>query len=255
MQPVSKALQSLTSWFPVPTMLLYGLSSSMKSGLCQAGIEKRSSRRCCTRQLRASHEGSRPALQNPSACFLNGDSTAFNIELNLSETSRIGRAFSCGVEVLDRYLQKQAGQDASKHVAALFVITPDAESPKTKGHANSIYGMISFLFRRSRTALFTPSRVCSVQNEIPKAISIVRIEPFGCPPMARLDPEGDPGLAHRWAATLHPPVSPTADIISAPKAGKQALNPCDHPCNVRGTEELESRSQKSGSSQRGFYRY
>ncbi len=34
--------------------------------------------------------------------------------------------FSCGVEALDRYLQKQAGQDASKHVAAVFVITPDA---------------------------------------------------------------------------------------------------------------------------------
>ena len=34
-------------------------------------------------------------------------------------------AFSCGVEVLDRYLQKQAGQDVSKHIAAAFVITPD----------------------------------------------------------------------------------------------------------------------------------
>src|ERR1035437_7345464 len=34
-------------------------------------------------------------------------------------------AFSCGVEVLDRYLQKQAGQDISKRVAAAFVITPD----------------------------------------------------------------------------------------------------------------------------------
>jgi ribosomal protein S18 acetylase RimI-like enzyme len=36
--------------------------------------------------------------------------------------------FSCGVEALDRYLQKQAGQDASKHVAAVFVITPDGEN-------------------------------------------------------------------------------------------------------------------------------
>jgi len=27
------SLRSLTSWFPVPTMLLYGLSSNMKSGL------------------------------------------------------------------------------------------------------------------------------------------------------------------------------------------------------------------------------
>ena len=37
-------------------------------------------------------------------------------------------AFSCGVEALDRYLQKHAGQDASKHVAAVFVITPDGEN-------------------------------------------------------------------------------------------------------------------------------
>jgi GNAT superfamily N-acetyltransferase len=34
-------------------------------------------------------------------------------------------AFSCGVESLDRYLQRQAGQDSSKLVAAVFVITPD----------------------------------------------------------------------------------------------------------------------------------
>ena len=34
-------------------------------------------------------------------------------------------AFSCGVEALDRYLQKRAGQDVCKHVAAAFVITPD----------------------------------------------------------------------------------------------------------------------------------
>jgi hypothetical protein len=37
-------------------------------------------------------------------------------------------AFSCGVEALDRYLQKQAGQDVSKHVAAAFIITPDGET-------------------------------------------------------------------------------------------------------------------------------
>ena len=36
--------------------------------------------------------------------------------------------FSCGVPALDRYLQKQAGQDVSKHVAAVFVITPDGET-------------------------------------------------------------------------------------------------------------------------------
>ena len=34
-------------------------------------------------------------------------------------------AFSCGVEALDRYLQKQASQDVSRRVAAAFVITPD----------------------------------------------------------------------------------------------------------------------------------
>lgn len=34
-------------------------------------------------------------------------------------------AFSCGVEALDRYLRKQAGQDVSKRAAAIFVITPD----------------------------------------------------------------------------------------------------------------------------------
>jgi GNAT superfamily N-acetyltransferase len=33
--------------------------------------------------------------------------------------------FSCGVEALDRYLQRQAGQDMAKKVAAAFVITPD----------------------------------------------------------------------------------------------------------------------------------
>lgn len=37
-------------------------------------------------------------------------------------------AFSCGVESLDRYLQRQASQDVSKNVAAAFVITPDGKS-------------------------------------------------------------------------------------------------------------------------------
>jgi len=36
--------------------------------------------------------------------------------------------FSCGVEALDRYLQRQAGQDVSKRVAAAFVISPDGET-------------------------------------------------------------------------------------------------------------------------------
>ncbi len=34
-------------------------------------------------------------------------------------------AFSCGVEILDGYLQRQAGQDVKKRVAAVFVLTPD----------------------------------------------------------------------------------------------------------------------------------
>lgn len=33
--------------------------------------------------------------------------------------------FSCGVESLDLYLQKQAGQDFKKHAAVSFVLTPD----------------------------------------------------------------------------------------------------------------------------------
>ena len=34
-------------------------------------------------------------------------------------------AFSCGVEILNAYLHKQAGQDLKKRVAVPFVITPD----------------------------------------------------------------------------------------------------------------------------------
>jgi predicted GNAT family N-acyltransferase len=37
-------------------------------------------------------------------------------------------AFSCGVEPLDRYLQRQASQDVAKRVAAVFVITPDGQT-------------------------------------------------------------------------------------------------------------------------------
>ena len=37
-------------------------------------------------------------------------------------------AFSCGVEALDRYLQKQAGQDLNKRVAAVFILTPDGKT-------------------------------------------------------------------------------------------------------------------------------
>jgi GNAT superfamily N-acetyltransferase len=37
-------------------------------------------------------------------------------------------AFSCGVEALDVYLHKQAGQDLKKRAAVPFVITPDGET-------------------------------------------------------------------------------------------------------------------------------
>ena len=37
-------------------------------------------------------------------------------------------AFSCGVEGLDNYLRKQAGQDVRKRVAVAFVLTPDGKT-------------------------------------------------------------------------------------------------------------------------------
>ena len=37
-------------------------------------------------------------------------------------------AFSCGVEALDAYLHKQAGQDLKKRAAVPFVITPDGRT-------------------------------------------------------------------------------------------------------------------------------
>lgn len=36
--------------------------------------------------------------------------------------------FSCGIEVLDRYLRTQAVQDVEKRVAAAFVLTPDGKT-------------------------------------------------------------------------------------------------------------------------------
>ena len=36
--------------------------------------------------------------------------------------------FSCRVEALDRYLQRQASQDVNKRVAAAFVLTPDGKT-------------------------------------------------------------------------------------------------------------------------------
>ena len=37
-------------------------------------------------------------------------------------------AFFCGIEALDAYLHKQAGQDFKKHAAIPFVITPDGKT-------------------------------------------------------------------------------------------------------------------------------
>jgi predicted GNAT family N-acyltransferase len=37
-------------------------------------------------------------------------------------------AFSCGVAALDRYLHRQATQDVKKHVAVVFVLTPDGKT-------------------------------------------------------------------------------------------------------------------------------
>ena len=37
-------------------------------------------------------------------------------------------AFSCGVDLLDVYLRKQAGQDFKKHAAVPFVLTPDGST-------------------------------------------------------------------------------------------------------------------------------
>jgi hypothetical protein len=39
-----------------------------------------------------------------------------------------GAAFSCGVEALDAYLHRQAGQDLKKRAAVPFVVTPDGKT-------------------------------------------------------------------------------------------------------------------------------
>lgn len=53
----------------------------------------------------------------------NYDETRYRIESLSVKHDRA--AFSCGVEALDRYLQERAGQDVSRRVAAVFVISPD----------------------------------------------------------------------------------------------------------------------------------
>lgn len=50
----------------------------------------------------------------------------FRIEALAEHHDRM--SFSCGVEPLDRYLQRQAGQDLRKKVAAVFVLTPDSKT-------------------------------------------------------------------------------------------------------------------------------
>ena len=47
----------------------------------------------------------------------------FKIEALADHHDRV--SFTCGVEPLDRYLQKQAARDLRKKVAAVFVLTPD----------------------------------------------------------------------------------------------------------------------------------
>lgn len=37
-------------------------------------------------------------------------------------------SFSCGIDVLDNYLKRQASQDVAKHVAVCFVLTPDGRT-------------------------------------------------------------------------------------------------------------------------------
>ena len=48
---------------------------------------------------------------------------AFQVQSLRPHHDRAG--FSCGVEPLDNYLKKQAGQDVKKRVAAVFVLTAD----------------------------------------------------------------------------------------------------------------------------------
>ncbi len=42
-------------------------------------------------------------------------------------------AFSCGVEALDRYLRQQAGQDARRRIAAVFVVVDTASDREIAG--------------------------------------------------------------------------------------------------------------------------
>jgi GNAT superfamily N-acetyltransferase len=59
---------------------------------------------------------------------VNQDRAKFQYRIEPLADKHQREAFSCGVEALDRYLQRQAGQDVAKRVAAAFVITPDGET-------------------------------------------------------------------------------------------------------------------------------
>jgi len=50
----------------------------------------------------------------------------FSIEALAEPHDRM--SFTCWIAPLDRYLQKQAGQDLRKKVAAVFVLTPDSKT-------------------------------------------------------------------------------------------------------------------------------
>ena len=43
-------------------------------------------------------------------------------------------AFSCGIDVLDHYIQRQASQDAKRRVARIFVIRPEHSKEKILGY-------------------------------------------------------------------------------------------------------------------------
>lgn len=53
-------------------------------------------------------------------------SAEYRVEPLASHHDRVG--FSCGVSELDAYLQRQAGQDQKRKLAAVFVLTADSRS-------------------------------------------------------------------------------------------------------------------------------
>lgn len=57
-----------------------------------------------------------------------GRKEAITLRFDLLGPTHNRVAFSCGVEALDNYLRRQAGQDARKRVAVTFVLTPDGKT-------------------------------------------------------------------------------------------------------------------------------